>query len=146
MTRYSTPRVAHWPMAVTITPLGFDVLVEPSNQLIYTGQRSKISSFGPRPIHLVLRSHVPRPWVYCQQPTCVRPHAVGICFFTCRRAHVRALLPVRGVKPREYGSDTPVTTRPGITDLLYTLSKSHMLNNSLTLSSSLRAKGSNRSY
>ena len=57
--------------------------------------------------------------ILCQQPMCVRPHAVGICVSTRRRAHVRALLPVRGVKPREYGSDTPVTTRPRITAKIY---------------------------
>ena len=31
----------------------------------------------------------------------------------------RALLPVRGMKPREYDSDTPVTTRPEITAKIY---------------------------
>ncbi|KAG2624719.1 hypothetical protein PVAP13_3KG166527 [Panicum virgatum] len=43
----------NWPRAVTVTP------VEDST---YTGQRSRIPSLGPRPIRLVLRSHVPRPW------------------------------------------------------------------------------------
>ena len=52
--------------------------------------------------------------------TCVSVHILVASVFPCaQRAHVRALLPVRGEKPREYGSDTPVTTRPEITAKIY---------------------------
>ena len=50
---------------------------------------------------------------------CVRLYAGGICVPTRARAHVRALLPVCGVKLREFGSDTPVTTLPEITVKIY---------------------------
>ena len=83
------------PWAVTISPVR--IRRPRRTSLPIRDKRSRITSLGPRPIRLVLRSHVPRPWVHCQQPMCVRPHAVGICVSTRRRAHVSALLPVRGV-------------------------------------------------
>ena len=80
-----------------------------------------IPSLGPRPIRLVLT--IPCATSVGSLPTahvCVRPHMpVASVFSRAQRVHVRALLPVRGVKPREYGSDTPVTTRPEITAKIY---------------------------
>ena len=52
--------------------------------------------------------------------SCVSVHMpVASVVPRAQRAHVRALLPVRCVKPREYGSDIPVTTRPEITAKIY---------------------------
>ena len=80
-----------------------------------------MSSLGPRPIRLVLT--IPCTTSVGSLPTahmCVCPHMpVASVSPHAQRAHVRALLPVRGVKPREFGSDTPVTTRPGITAKIY---------------------------
>ena len=95
-----------------LSPLRFDVLVEPAYP--YGTKEQDLLSW-PRPIRLVLT-------ISCAMSVgslpadhvCVRPHMPVVSVSPrAQRAYVRALLPVRGVKPREYGSDTPVTTGMG---------------------------------
>ena len=98
--------------------LGFDVLVEPAYP--YGTNEQDLFSWS-RPIRLVLTiPYATSVGSLSAAHVCVRPHMpVASVSPRAQRAHVRTLLPVRGVKPREYGSDTPVTTRHMITAKIY---------------------------
>ena len=97
--------------------LGFDVLVEPAypygtKEQDHLSWATSHTSSANDPMCHVRGFTASSPCVSVHMP-------VASVFPRAQRAHVRALLPVRGVKPREYGSDTPVTTRPGIMTKIY---------------------------
>jgi hypothetical protein len=102
----------HGPRAVTITPPLSTRRPRRDIETTYPyGTKEQDFLSWPRPIRLVLT-------IPCV--TSVGPLLASPCVSVHMPvASVPPRVPVCGVKPREFGSDTPVTTRPGITTKIY---------------------------
>ena len=117
--RYSNPRGPVGPWAMTISPVRIRRPRRTNLPIWDKGARSPLlvtshTSSANDPMCHVCGFTASSPCVSVHMP-------VASVFPRAQHAHVRALLPVRGVKPREYGSNTPVTTQPGITAKIYSI-------------------------